>query len=294
MSISETHRRRGSSGFEKGWGRTSIAWPSLRRRHEDFGALQRRSRHTRRRNSVACGTAPNGPPLTQACMTTSRTTSTSAPRAANAEAADRALQVLTGRLASLRCKVRRCMRSARAVAEMFPSFSTKTFWMCSHSSRSMDIGVSAAGVQALPGAGEGAPARCAGWRRRAMNAVSVVIVLELRQLPGQVHRIAEKCPIEVLTPDRSHEPLDERMRYWRVGNRLDLLEGEDAQLGQPTVKTKQRVVIGAEMFRPWLSGDGMIEHTTDRDAIDRCAFDAETDQPARAHLHDPQHPVRAQ
>jgi hypothetical protein len=35
-----------------------------------------------------------------------------------------------------------------------------------------------------------------------MNAVSVVAIeLELLELPGQVHRIPEECPIQVLTPD---------------------------------------------------------------------------------------------
>jgi hypothetical protein len=47
---------------------------------------------------------------------------------------------------------------------------------------------------------------------RAVNAASVVMVLELRELPGRIHRILEECPIQVLTPDRLNGPLDERMR----------------------------------------------------------------------------------
>ncbi len=46
----------------------------------------------------------------------------------------------TGRFCNLRCSVRRCMPSARAVAEMLPSKSSNTFWMCSHSSRSTECG----------------------------------------------------------------------------------------------------------------------------------------------------------
>ncbi len=57
-------------------------------------------------------------------------------------------QLCAGFLASLRCSVRRCMRSVRAVAEMLPSCSASTRWMCSHSSRRGDIGASRHGALA--------------------------------------------------------------------------------------------------------------------------------------------------
>ena len=52
-----------------------------------------------------------------------------------------AYQLFTGCLANLRCRVRRCMLSARAVAEILPSHSVSTRWMCSHSRRSTEGGV---------------------------------------------------------------------------------------------------------------------------------------------------------
>ena len=93
---------------------------------------------------------------------------------------------------------------------------------------------------------------CAGALRRrgagerAMNAMRVVIVPELSQLPRQVDRVPEEHAIEVLAPDRADQPFDERMRDRSVRNRLDLLDLEDAQVGEPAVEAKQRVVVGAD------------------------------------------------
>lgn len=47
----------------------------------------------------------------------------------------------TGFFASLRCNVRRCMLSARAVAEILPLFSASARWICSHSSRATESSV---------------------------------------------------------------------------------------------------------------------------------------------------------
>ena len=94
--------------------------------------------------------------------------------------------------------------------------------------------------------------RCAGALRgrraieRAVDAMRVVIIREFAQLPRQVHGVPEEYAIEVLAPDRSDQPFDERMRDRSVRNRLDLLDLEDAQVGEPAVKAKQRVVVGTE------------------------------------------------
>lgn len=50
----------------------------------------------------------------------------------------------------------------------------------------------------------------------------VVVIPEFGQLARQVSGIPEKYPIEVFAPNRSDQPFNERMRNWRVGNRLDL------------------------------------------------------------------------
>src|SRR5260370_24567269 len=107
----------------------------------------------------------------------------------------------------------------------------------------------------------------------------VVIVLVFVQLAHQVHGVPEKYPIKVLTPDRSDQPFDERMRDRSVRNRLDLLDLQHAQIGEPTVKAKERIVIGTEVFRLGLPGGGAIEHAAYRHAINACGGDVASRPP---------------
>ena len=92
-----------------------------------------------------------------------------------------------------------------------------------------------------------------------MNAIGVVVVSELSQFPRQVGRVSEKHAVQVLATDRSDQALFEGMRDWSVRNRLDLVDFEHTQVGEPAVKTKQRVMIGAEAFRWAPTSDGAIE-----------------------------------
>src|SRR3984893_10459373 len=62
-------------------------------------------------------------------------------------------------------------------------------------------------------------------------------------------RRSRKIPDQDTPPDRSDQPFDERMRDRSVRNRLDLLDLQHAQIGEPTVKAKERIVIGTEVFR---------------------------------------------
>src|ERR1700687_1637785 len=66
--------------------------------------------------------------------------------------------------------------------------------------------------------------RCA--IERAVDAISVAILREFGQLARQVQRVPEEYPIKVLTPDRSNQPFDERMRDRSVRNRLDFFDLE--------------------------------------------------------------------
>ena len=63
-----------------------------------------------------------------------------------------------------------------------------------------------------------------------MRVVMVPIVV---QLARQVNDVPEECPIKVLTPDGSDQPFDERMRDRSVRDRLDLLDPEHPQVGEP-------------------------------------------------------------
>src|ERR1700681_3539330 len=65
-------------------------------------------------------------------------------------AAQAQVQSRGGRLRSLRCNVRRSIDSARALAEILPSFSRSTRVMYSHSARCADIGFLPMGTLSLP------------------------------------------------------------------------------------------------------------------------------------------------
>jgi hypothetical protein len=78
--------------------------------------------------------------------------------------------------------------------------------------------------------------------------VRVVVIRECVQLSPQVDRVPEEHVIEIFAADGADQPFNERMRDRGVRNLLDLRDLEDAQIGEPAVKAKQRVVVGADVF----------------------------------------------
>ena len=127
-----------------------------------------------------------------------------------------------------------------------------------------------------------------------MHAVLVVIISEFIQLARQVHGVPEGHAIEILPANGADQAFDERMRDRYVGNRLDFLDFEYTQVREPAVKAKQRIVIGAEVFRYGLAGDGVVEHPADGYAVDVCARHTKTDDAPRKHVYHHQHPIAAQ
>jgi hypothetical protein len=83
-----------------------------------------------------------------------------------------------------------------------------------------------------------------------MNAISVVVISELVQLPLKINRVPEERAIQILSPDRVDQPFDERMGNWGVRHRLDLLDLQHAQVGKPPLESEKRVVIGRRIFKP--------------------------------------------
>ena len=82
-----------------------------------------------------------------------------------------------------------------------------------------------------------------------MNALAVVVIPECLQLSRLVARVPEEHLVNALTPDSSDQAVDERMRDRCVRNQLDLVDIEDAKVGEPPVKAEERIVIGAEASR---------------------------------------------
>ena len=92
-----------------------------------------------------------------------------------------------------------------------------------------------------------------------MYAVLVVIIREGLQLSRQVERVPEEHVIEIFAPDSADQPFNERMRDRGVRNRLDLLDLDDAQVREPAVEAKERVMVGADVFRWGPASNCVIE-----------------------------------
>jgi hypothetical protein len=58
--------------------------------------------------------------------------------------------------------------------------------------------------------------------------------------------------------------------------------------------TKERIVIGTEVFRLGSPGVGAIEHAAHRHAINACGGDAKPDDETSEDVHDQHHPMAAQ
>jgi hypothetical protein len=81
------------------------------------------------------------------------------------------------------------------------------------------------------------------------------------------------------------------MRQGNLGLCLDFGYLQDSQIGFPLRKPIKRIVVGTEVLwhRP-VPSNGLIEHPAERDTIDHSGMDAESNDPARALIHDHQDP----
>ena len=71
-----------------------------------------------------------------------------------------------------------------------------------------------------------------------MNAIFVVIISELFQLSLQVDCVPDEHVIKKLPSYRPDQPFDEWMGNGHIRDRLDLIDLEYAQVGEPTMVTK--------------------------------------------------------
>ena len=81
-----------------------------------------------------------------------------------------------------------------------------------------------------------------------MNTILIVVIAESTQFSCEVKPIPEQGLIEILASDGANQALDERVRNRHMGNRFDLINFEHAQVDQPPMKAKQRVVIRADVL----------------------------------------------
>ena len=127
-----------------------------------------------------------------------------------------------------------------------------------------------------------------------MNAMGVVVIADVPQFPREIDRVPEERAVEILTPNRPDQPFDVRMRDWRIRHRLDLVDRQNTQVGEPAVESEQGVVVGADVLRKALAGTDTNEHPAYRDAIDADGFDAEANNAPSEDIHDEHHPMAAQ
>src|SRR6476660_5396309 len=127
-----------------------------------------------------------------------------------------------------------------------------------------------------------------------MNAVPVVVALELEELPLQVSGRPEERPVQALPPNRANEPFNKGMRERRVRHGLDFLHVEDAQVRLPSVELEQPIMIGTQLRRWRVASYRAVEHATQSHPIHRTALHAKADDPTGAVVHHDEHPMCAE
>jgi hypothetical protein len=73
---------------------------------------------------------------------------------------------------------------------------------------------------------------------RLVNAIPVVVNSEFFQFAPQVDCVPDEHVIKKLPPYCPDQPFHERMGHGYVRDRLDLLDLEYAQVGEPTMEAK--------------------------------------------------------
>lgn len=125
-----------------------------------------------------------------------------------------------------------------------------------------------------------------------MRTLSIVVVLETRQLFLQVSWVPKRYAIKILAPDRPDQPFDEWVGHWHIRHCLDLLDFEDPKICFPALKLKERVVIRTQIGGRCCSFDDPAEHQADSRAIDGSPVHGESNDSSCTLVHDDHDPVR--
>ena len=82
-----------------------------------------------------------------------------------------------------------------------------------------------------------------------MAALVVVEILEAKKLALQVASVPKRYEVEILAPDRADESFHERVRQRHMRHCLHFRYIEYSKIGLPAMESKQRIIVGAEIFR---------------------------------------------
>jgi hypothetical protein len=72
---------------------------------------------------------------------------------------------------------------------------------------------------------------------------------------------------------------------------LDFFNLKNAEIGPPLVIVEQGIIVRAQVFWPWFSGYGSVEHTTQCRAVDVATLDAKANDPPRELIHNDHYPM---
>jgi hypothetical protein len=124
-----------------------------------------------------------------------------------------------------------------------------------------------------------------------VDARLIVVASESGELALKIQSVPEPEVVQILSPHGADQPFDERVRAGHEGYGLDFLNFEYPQVRSPAMASEQRIVVRTQMLRERLTRSGLVEHATDRHAIDVSRLDANADDPTREQIHDDHDPV---
>jgi hypothetical protein len=108
----------------------------------------------------------------------------------------------------------------------------------------------------------------------------VKVDLEFEQLALEIRSCPEQHTIQTLAADGADQPLHKLMEQRNIGYGLDFAHIQDSQVGLPSMKAIERIVVGAEVFRQRvLASNCAAKHSAERIAIHRTCMDAEPNDP---------------
>jgi hypothetical protein len=126
-----------------------------------------------------------------------------------------------------------------------------------------------------------------------MDSMTVVVLLEPRQLLFKVTGCPIEGVIQEFPPYRTDQPFDERMGQGNVRDSLHLCDFKDPQVGLPLSELKQRIVIAAQVKgQGILAGNNLVEHPADSGPVDIADMHSESDDASCELVHDDHGPVR--
>ena len=128
-----------------------------------------------------------------------------------------------------------------------------------------------------------------------MCAMPVEVTPELEQLVFKIGGRPEQCPVQKLPSNGADQPFHKRMRLRNVRHHFDFDNLQDPQVGSPSFKEKERIVVGTQVLRHYrVTSNGTIEHPAERHTVDYSSVHAKPDDPARVLIHDHHYPMSPQ